>query len=61
MTNFERIKGMSVEELAEILDVITKADVCLNPNASCDECMFARYCEIGIGQAKKWLEMEAEE
>ena len=61
MTNFDRIKGMSVEELAEILDASTEADVCLNTSASCDECMFARYCEIVIGQATKWLESEAEE
>lgn len=59
MTNYERIKAMSVEELAELLN---------NHNDPCKFCVrcdedYCRseesgYCEEHI---KKWLESEVEE
>lgn len=57
MTNFEKIKSMSVDELAEKLDDLF----------SCDHCYFAEFCDENIegttctGVLKEWLESEAKE
>lgn len=56
MTNFEKIKDMSVEELAEIL----------NESFACDRCPNAEFCDCTIGESCtdtwiKWLESEVEE
>jgi hypothetical protein len=61
MTNFERIKTMSVDELAETLEVILSNDICLAPNTdvSCNECRFSKFCDLSQGEAKKWLNEEA--
>lgn len=62
MTNFERIKAMSVDELAETLEAVLKEDVCLmNGHQWCSECRFASFCDTKVGDAKKWLESEAKE
>ena len=60
MTNFERIKTMSVDELAEILDNILENDICLIPNSFtwCTECKFSKFCDLSQGEAKKWLNEE---
>ena len=60
MTNFERIKAMSIDELAEVLDIILENDVCLAPHTEtlCDECRFSKFCELSQGEAKKWLNKE---
>lgn len=69
MTNFEKIKLMSKEELtAEIIDV-------LPPSCSCEVCWLRDICEkkescaksvkkhlmMGKGKISKWLESEADE
>lgn len=60
MTNFERIKAMSVDELAEIMNVILESDVCLMPHSFtlCGECKFSKFCDLSQGEAKKWLNEE---
>lgn len=53
MTNFEKIKQMSVEELAE--HILNEFRIC------CDQCLCNHYysgCRVCI---KKYLESEAEE
>ena len=60
MTNFERIKAMSVDELAEILEVIIEGDICLTPSEAiwCTECKFSKFCDLSQGEARKWLRKE---
>ena len=60
MTNFERIKGMSVEELAEFLDNVTSLglDYLVGVRGfPCDYCMEKCKCESCI---KEWLESECD-
>ena len=61
MTNFERIKAMSIDELAEIMDIILENDICIAPNTDvlCSECRFSKFCDLSQGEAKKWLNEEA--
>ena len=62
MTNFERIKGISVEELAEILDALAAEGCCIMPKISCcHDCFFCKWCENKNLSSKEWLESEAEE
>lgn len=61
MTNFERIKNMSVEELAKFIDNIAE---CCFKNAECENCPIycssdEIYCNSSI--ISKWLKSEAEE
>jgi len=50
-TNFERIKNMTIEEMAEFL--------CVHFN--CDECpMFGKCYGLGIQIFKNWLKQECE-
>lgn len=59
MTNFERLKSMSIDEFAEMLECIAEADICLNPNfAWCDKCKFSSFCDAPIGEIKQWLNTE---
>lgn len=57
MTNFEKIKSMGVDELAEKL----------NDLFTCDHCPLAEFCDEIIGEMtctgvlKEWLESEAKE
>ena len=51
MTNFERIKGMNVEEMAEFLEFNGNCGVCLY-TTHCEGCS----CKDGV---KLWLESEA--
>lgn len=52
MTNYEMIKQLSVEEMAEFLRDNDYCDVCIYDRTPCRE----RSCKDGI---KKWLESEA--
>lgn len=55
MTNYEKIKNMTIEEMAEWLDAhTTKCDICVYDEQS--KCL--ETCFYGI---KKWLEREADE
>lgn len=57
MTNYEKIRSMSVEEMAEMLAEIT--DICVR--GSCMECpVYGRHLCDKWGM-KDWLNMEAEE
>lgn len=59
-TNFDKIKDMSVEEMAEFLSEI--ADNCSTEmacNQFCHDDNCPRYCEYE--SCKEWLEREVEE
>ena len=53
MTNFERIKIMSVEEMAEFIHKVCCNEDCTLPTDICSE----RDCKVC---AKKWLQSEVE-
>lgn len=62
MTNFERIKAMSIDELTEIFEAIAENDVCLmNGHQWCSECKFAKFCDVQAGDVREWLESEVTE
>lgn len=55
MTNYEKIKSMSLEEMAEWLDeTLLDHDCCVGIDVNCEEC----DC---ISGRKKWLESEAKD
>lgn len=56
MTNFERIKQMTIEELADFLDKIT---YCCKYDSECGYCPLYNAC-IGTTSSKTWLESEDE-
>lgn len=63
MTNFERIKSMSVEKMARYLAIIARSDNCINSRAmDCEDCLFNEICEL---RSKKdcveWLESEVQD
>lgn len=57
MTNFEKIKNMNVDEMAEKL----------NESFACDRCPLGEFCDKDMSISscsdiwKKWLESEVEE
>ena len=59
-TNLDRIKNMTVDEMAEFLDIIERdcTKVCAHINKHECSGLSHRTCKEGI---KKWLEQEAEE
>lgn len=57
MTNIEKIRAMSAEELAGWLEHITD---CCSSGGMCLECPFAFICNKE-GGLKNWLESEVEE
>ena len=60
-TNADRIRAMSDEELAEVIAIITKDDVCLSQSASCDSCRFNDFCtNCTVGRELEWLQQPAE-
>ena len=62
-TNADRIRSMSDEELAEALAILTKVDVCLNPNAmGWEDCPFSAFCSDCIeGSELEWLKQPVKE
>ena len=56
MTNYEKIKAMSVKEMAEFLDFNCQCIICIHK----DECKVDGTFDCTEG-TKKWLEKEAEE
>lgn len=56
MTNYEKIKAMDIDELAELLDSYGTCGFCIyrERREECD----VQSCENGV---KKWLESEAED
>lgn len=62
MTNYDRIRSMSVEDLANFLEAAAEADVCIMPKLdSCEECKFSFLCDMPAGLAEEWLLSEVEE
>lgn len=57
MTNFEKIKAMSIDELAEAL-ILGNTAFCTAYETDCIHGWHGSDC---IGHAKQWLEAEAEE
>jgi hypothetical protein len=59
MTNFERIKAMSIEEMAELFDVLNENDICLKPKCKdCHECIYDEWCSNRHRKSIEWLESE---
>lgn len=60
MTNYEKIKNMSVEEMAKLINAIA---VCCNNGADCEycpiKCRTALYCNRST--IVKWLNSDVEE
>lgn len=68
MTNYEKIKGMSVEEMAEWMAGFDGSGMCNYCDRDSTWPMIADYgCELGdgaevcAGGIKRWLQHEAEE
>ena len=57
MTNYEKIRNMSIEEMAEFLGVYNDRDC-----VSCEECIMSSHCEFPVlpcdENALKWLKDE---
>lgn len=63
MTNFERIKGMSVEELAEFFEDKVSSfdcDVCSSKYAGTDFCKERSCHKFTVKWLKEWLESECD-
>lgn len=65
MTNLEKIKRMSVDEMAGVLILAARAQDCIVlANTNCYKCAFFELCMLGENAAytdiKKWLESEVE-
>ena len=58
MTNYEKIKNMSAEEMAIFINDTVPCQVCAFENESCVFEYMWRRCYEGI---KKWLESEGED
>lgn len=61
MTNFEKIKNMSADEMAKLINDVA---VCCFQNANCENCPI--YCSrdevyCSSSTISKWLKSEAEE
>ena len=66
MTNLEKIKRMSVDEMADVLILAARAQDCIAPaNTNCYKCAFFELCMLGENAAytdiKKWLESEVKD
>lgn len=63
MTRADRIRAMSDKELAGILALLTKHDLCLNPSAtSCNDCLLHSFCSgCTEGDELYWLQQPAVE
>lgn len=63
-TNADRIRAMSDEELARLIDAFTSYfGVCNKDNsgAACIGCELYRLCSLSEGEAMQWLEQPAAE
>lgn len=63
MTNFERIKAMTIEEMAIYLAIIARSDNCIDSRAmGCDDCIFNEICKLRSKKdCVKWLESEVQD
>lgn len=63
MTNADRIRAMSDEELAKILNAFTEYFQECNrsiADVNCEDCELNELCSLGEGKALKWLQQPAE-
>lgn len=61
MNNYERIKAMSIEEMAECMDLLKCSDCGISDFDECPSCIIYGLCQrIGKTGIKKWLESEVE-
>ena len=58
MTNYERIKAMSVDELASFLCNIFIAEAEVEVEDPCTICPARNHCRYGHNGMKDWLESE---
>jgi hypothetical protein len=62
MTNADRIRAMSDEELAAYLSILSEYSCCFNPiNISCSACPWDEFCSIGKEDVLPWLQQPAKE
>lgn len=64
MTNADRIRAMSDEELAKVLNAFTEYFEECNRSLSdveCKDCELYQLCCLGEGNALEWLKQPAEE
>lgn len=57
MTNYEKIKAMSVEEMEIFIDDLVRCD----ERAQCEECVMYSIEGCGASDCGNWLLQEAEE
>lgn len=60
MTNFERIKNMTVEEMTVFLEKFCEKDWTGNNDRGCIWCPLFAGCGEDIGDWGKWLESEVQ-
>lgn len=60
-TNYERIKAMSVDEMAEFINKL-KTNFCEEAfvKGGCNGCEIKTLCDIPKSKTKQWLESEIE-
>nr|DAG04938.1 MAG TPA: hypothetical protein [Siphoviridae sp. ctClL93]DAG66245.1 MAG TPA: hypothetical protein [Caudoviricetes sp.] len=66
MTNFEKITGMRLDEMAAILVYVARIPECIIPDIeNCNECPFFYLCSLGDSakypDIEKWLESEVKD
>ena len=62
ITNADRIRAMSDEELEKIIAIIARFDTCINPGRDCEECPLLSLCENCLPMHElEWLQQPAEE
>ena len=62
-TNADRIRAMSDEELAKMLDAFTEYFTECNrstADVNCEDCELCEVCSLGEGKALNWLQQPAE-
>lgn len=62
MTRFEKIKNMTIEEMAKAAQILVDMNLCFDETKkNCDGCIFYELCDNKPGfDALFWLESEIE-
>ena len=61
VTNADRIRAMTDEELRKAISVIVKFESCINPMCgNCDQCPLAGICDLLEEDVLEWLQQPAE-
>lgn len=63
MTNYEKIKSMSIDDLEQLLEafVTFECPVPIEKDIECADCVLCRFCYIKSGDARNWLNSEVKE